>query len=295
MLFRSKQTAQCEAPLHAHQKIGTYTHHLSEAGLAFPPDFGQVLTPPLSGADMDCVPFALAQYFPPLLETVVHSSREMESSDAAHVVQMADPLAIVRAVQNLLLLFEQEPPRLRPPQARPYIEKYQTGWREWTYIPDEVVRLFAQKPDNAPGQSVALTVPPPAYALEEESTQRLQPLNKEPAHLDFLYALMVAAGLLQTGSPVTPWPQARDEYLTRNAERQHAVLVQTYFRMNRWTELWEAQRRSPDLQLKRQSGSIYLKPQTILDSLAQLRHQVLRFLAYLPDHQIGRAACRERG
>jgi len=278
-----ERTALREGPLQQYSQVGAYAYHLTEVGLAFPSEFAQLTVPPLSGVGVAFVPPVLARNFPPLLETVIPTTWEMANAEADQTIQLADPQAIVRAVQGILLLFEQDPPSLHPPQPRPRLETFHKQLQGWAYDPDQIYRIFALGEGDS--KLPLLTVPPPAYALTDETVERLQPLAQNPAHLDFLYHLMTAAALLQSGSPATPWPKGKDTFLQRDPEAQHAALARIYFAMNQWTELWEVERRAPDLRLQRRTSAYYLTPQTILDELTGYRQLILRLLAHLPDNR----------
>ncbi|MBI3959343.1 MAG: hypothetical protein HY328_11090 [Chloroflexi bacterium] len=280
-----EQTALAQGPLQKYDTVSAYTYRLVESGLIFPPSIGAINLSQPAGLVGDFVPFALARNFPPLLETIVPSAWQLESAETGHTVHLADPQMAVRAVQNLLLLFEQEPPRLRPPQPRPRLEKFHTGLQGWAYVPEEVARVLARSPQDLRQQAVVLTVPPPGYALADEAIEKFLPLCQNSAHLDFLYALLAAAGLIQRGSPVQVWPAGRDPFLMRDPAMQHAALARTYFQMNGWIELWEAQRRNPHLCIKRRTNAYYQTPETILGELIEYRRLALRLLAYLPDNR----------
>lgn len=281
----AEETALAQGPLSKHEKAAAYLYHLLEVGLIFPVSEGSVSFSRYAGHTQDLIPFALGRTFPPLLETVVPSTWELEKAESGHTVHLADPTASVRAIQNLLLLFEQAPPALRAPQPRPRIEKFNTGLQGWNYVPEEVARLLAQSSRDVHQQNAILTVPPPDYAMSDPAIEKLLPLSQNQAHLDFLYNLLVAAGLVQNGSPVQPWSAGRDAYLMRGPEQQHAALAHSYFRMTAWTELWEVERRTPQLRIKRRTNAYYQTPKSVLDELAEYRRMALRLLAYLPDNR----------
>lgn len=281
----AEQTALAQGPLTKYEKATAYLYHLLEVGLLFSTLDGSISFTQYSGFTPDLVPFALGRTFPPLLETVVPSTWELEKAESGHTVHLADPTASVRAVQNLLLLFEQDPPALRAPQPRPRIEKFNTGLQGWSYVPKEVANLLAQSPRDVRQQDAILTVPPPDYALSEETIEKLLPLGQNLKRLDFLYALLVAAGLVQSGSPVKPWPSGRDVYLMLGPAQQHAALARSYFRMTGWTELWEVERRTPQLRIRRRTNAYYQTPESVLNELVEYRRLALRLLAYLPDNR----------
>ena len=280
-----EQTALAQGPLTKHEKAAAYLYHLLEVGLAFPTPGGSVGFSQFSGFTLDLVPFALGRIFPPLLETIVPSTWELEKAESGHTVHLADPTASVRAIQNLLLLFEQDPPALHPPQPRPRIEKFNPGLQGWNYVPEEVASLLAQSSTDVRQQEAILTVPPPDYALSEQAMENLLPLGQKPERLDFLYSLLVAAGLVQGGSPVKPWPNGRDAYLMRSPAQQHAALARSYFRMTGWTELWEVERHNPNLRIRRRTNAYYQTPESVLNELVEYRRLALRLLAYLPDNR----------
>lgn len=280
-----EQTALAQGPLQKYDKASAYIYDLVSAGLAFPTVSGTINVPATPALTPDLVPFALARNFPPLLETVVPSTWEMEKTETGHTVHLADPTAVVRAIQNLLLFFEQDPPALRPPQPRPRIEKVHPGLQRWNYNPQEVIYFLGQASLNRQNQSADLTVPPPGYALTDDAMQKLLPLSQDLAHLDFLYALLAAAGLVQSGSPVKPWPPSQGTYLGLRPEVQHAALVRSYFQMNDWSELWEMQRQEPRFQMKRHTSHTSLQPEMAVAHLAEYRRLLVRLLAYLPDNR----------
>lgn len=280
-----EQTALAQGPLTKYDKTTAYLYHLLEVGLIFSTPEGSVSFSPYASRTQDLIPFALGRTFPPVLETVVPTTWELEKAESGHSVHMADPTASVRAIQNLLLLFEQDPPALRAPQPRPRMEKFNTGLQGWSYIPEEVARLLAQSPRDVRQQDAILTVPPPDYALSAQAIDKLLPLSQSQAHLDFLYNLLVSASLVQSGSPVKPWPTGRDTFLMRSPEQQHAALAHSYFRMTGWTELWEVERRNPQLRIKRRTNAYYQTPESVLNELVEYRRLVLRLLAYLPDNR----------
>ena len=281
----AEQTALAQGPLIKFEKATAYLYHLLEVGLVFSTVDGSFGFTQYSGFTPDLVPFVLGRIFPPLLETIVPSTWELEKAESGHTVHLTDPTASVRAIQNLLLLFEQDPPALRAPQPRPRMEKFNTGLQGWNYVPEEVARLLAQSPRDVLQQDAILTVPPPEHALSDQAIEKLLPLSHSQAHLDFLYTLLAGAALVQGGSPVKPWPNGRDAYLMRSAEQQHAALARSYFRMTGWTELWEVERRNPNLRIKRRTNAYYQTPESVLNELVEYRRLALRLLAYLPDNR----------
>ncbi len=260
--------------LTSHKNVGTYTRHLWEMGLALP---GMENAYPRYG---DFVPRAILRVLPPLLEDVIPAASNPPPGVSA--IRQADYLAFVRAVNQITLLLEQSPVALRPPMPRPRLEKFHAALQEWDYDPHEIQQ--AKENQKLSGYSdLTLTVPPPPRCLPDEVIQRLAPLIGGETQLEFGYALLVAAGVLLPGSPVTVWPEVKEQFLRQSEPAQRATLARTYFQMRSWSVLWEILRAHDDLRLRRAYSSQYFKPKDLQDDLIHFRHLALRALACLPD------------
>lgn len=266
--------------LKRHKQIETYSRHLWAQGLALPwlvkssyPDF-----------QVDFVPSTLARRFPPLLEGVVPASYDLPDDSAASGLQLAEASALVRAASQLILLLEQSPVPLRPPMPRPRLERFHRELQGWDYDPVELAQaehegLLASRS----GPNLALTVPPPALPLTDPDLARLAPIVGGEDRLEFLYALLLTAGLVQPGSPITVWPEVKVEFLRRDELAQRALLARLYFDLSTWSELWPVLRADDSLLLKRTWRYSYLKPERLHTDLARFRRRLLRALACLPD------------
>lgn len=272
-----ERVAKMWGPLKSYKQVGTYTRHLWQTGLALP---GEVRSS--YPAWNDFIPPALARHFPPILEGILPAMSNLPADSLAGSLHLADPLALVRAVAQLVVLLEQTPVPLRPPQPRPRLEIFYPGLKSWDYDPYELARAEKSGRLRQPAD-LALTVPPPGYPLPDQAMERLAPVAGGEARLDFLYALLVAAGILQPGSPATVWPEVKIEFLRRDEMAQRALLARTYLGMQNWSELWEVLRHNAGLRLKRNLRYAYLKPETLTADLVRFRHLVLRALASLPD------------
>lgn len=271
--------------LKQHSKFATYVHHLSASGLVITQE---QVAQYYFGLGAAMVPAAYTRLLPPLLAEAMPGQRDLDATIAkakASGLQIADPDWLVRSVTQLLVILEQTTPTLRPPLPRPYREKAIPYLQAWDYLPTEVYALEKQgKPQNI-YQAVTLTVPPPAYPLPDETMTALAPLVGGVEQVEFLYHLMVATGLLQPGSPVTVWPEVKEQFLRQSVATQQAILVRTAFYMANWSELWPLLRQRPDLALVRTAqfhNSGYL-PQNLLTELAVFRTLVLSTYAWLPD------------
>ena len=166
---------------------------------------------------------------------------------------------------------------------RPKMEKFYPALQKWDYDPHELAGLKTQK--LAGYTDLTLTVPPPERLLPDEAIAQLAPLAGGQAELDFMLALLMAAGVFQPGSPVTIWPEVKEQFFRQTELAQRAALARTYFVMANWSELWEVLRRQPDLRLRRALMYSYSDPERLQAHLALFRNLALRVLACLPDNR----------
>lgn len=261
--------------LESYKNAATYSRHLSEKGLVM---LGKIFGTYSSQSDF--IPPAIARALPPMLKGVIPAALHPQSS--AGEVRLADPRPFVRAANQVVMLLEQSPSPLRPPMPRPRMTKFHRGLRGWDYEPAELAQ--AKSSGKLGARDLTLTVPPPARSLPNEAIGRLSPVVGGEARLEFIYSLLVAAGVFQPGSPVTIWPEVKEQFLRRDELGQRAILARVYFAMQNWSALWELLR-DDNLQLERLPSHQYLKPQDLRAHLAHFRRVVLRALASLPDGQ----------
>jgi len=266
--------------LKRHKQIETYSRHLGDLGLVLP----WLVKSSYPDSRVDFVPPALARRYLPPLEGVVPASYDLPDDSAASGLQLADPSALIRAAGQLILLLEQAAVPLRPPMPRPRLERFHRELQGWDYDPVELAQveregLLGSRPDPA----LALTVPPPSLPLTDPDLARLAPIVGGEAQLEFLYALLLSAGIVQPGSPITVWPEVKAEFLRRDELAQRALLARLYFGTAAWSELWPVLRADDSLRLKHAWRYSYLKPERLRTDLARFRHRLLRALACLPD------------
>jgi hypothetical protein len=259
-------------------QVETYTRHLCDLGLVVAKD--KTGDFPFRN---DVVPFTIARQLPPVLQGVVPQGAP------AGEIKLGDPYALARTANQITLLLEQSPTDLSPPMPRPRMESLYPSLSEWDYNPDELAR--AKKDGQlGPYSDLVLSVPPPGYSLPAPTIKRLLPVAGDEARLEFIFSLLVAAGVFQPGSPITVWPEVKMRFLQRDELAQRALLARVYFYTQNWNELWEMLRYPPGntadwLVLKRLWNVHYLKPQNLYDDLLRFRQLVLRVLASLPDGQ----------
>ncbi|MEZ4731497.1 MAG: helicase-associated domain-containing protein [Caldilineaceae bacterium] len=281
-----ERLAKVWGKLKQHSKFSTYVRHLTEVGLVLSYEqLGQAVY----GLSPASVPPAIARLLPPLLADTVPAHRDLEAATAnatakASGLQLADPEWLARTVTQLLVILEQTTPPLRPPLPRPYHEKFYPCLHHWDYVAEEVYDLEKQVKRHA-YQPVTLTVPPPLYPLPDEPMTGLIPLAGDANRLEFLYHLMVTVGLLQPGSPVTVWPEVKEQFLRQTVALQQAILSRAYFAMTNWSELWLLLRNEPDLHLVRSTyvHNTLHHPQSLAAELTAFRTLVLTTCAWLPD------------
>jgi hypothetical protein len=274
--------------LQAYQKAETYTRHLCEMGLAIPGEASP-------NHHYDVVPRSLARAFPPLLSRALglwpppggdlDASPSDEDAGTVREQRLADPHAFIRRVNQVIILLERESSPLRPPMPRPAMEKRLRGLTRWDYDPRELAEA-ARANRLYPNTTLSLTVPPPPYILPDETIERLAPLAGGEACLEFIVSLLMAAGVFQPGSPLTPWPRLKQAFFQRDPLMRRAILTRTYFRISSWSALWEMLRQPTSrLVLRRHPRFPYFSPDHLEAYLTTFRWVVLGGLALLPDDE----------
>ncbi len=274
------RVARAWGELRGYKKIETYVNHLCDIGLALP---GGLLTDHIR--PIGFVPRPIVRRLPPLLASVIPASAE-PSDGSADELQWGDPSELTRSAVQVIEMLEHFPSPLRPPMPRPRLEKFYPLLEGWDYDPDELLQARKSGKLSSPS-GLLLTVPPPRYTLPDETVQRLAPVAGGEERLEFIFSLLVAAGVFQPGSPVTVWPEVKARFLSQDEATRQAILVRTYFQMSNWSELWLLLRRrpAPPLRLRRIASHSYLTPARLSGDLVRFRHLVLRALASLPDGQ----------
>ncbi len=264
------------------KQLSSHIAVLQDLGLALP------LSPREYGPLGLVCPDAIARGLLPVVHEVLEQAspglgREA-SGPAGAELRLADPFPLVRAASQMVLLLERAPVGLRPPMPRPLAERQFPGLRGWDYDPAEIRRaLEAQRVRRH--ADLIVRVPAPQPSLPDEAIERLAPVAGGAVRLEFTYALLVAAGIFQPGSPVTVWPEVKRQYLCRNELEQRAVLARAYFSLSQWSEVWSAWQDGDQegLEIKRHAGYAYYTQERLRSDLAARRQLVLRALACLPE------------
>ena len=261
-----------------YKNADTYISRLCDVGLAIPSDFDHRFW-----YNIAFIPYSIKRMLPPLLADRIAATTLSDDADSGVMLGQSRPF--LRRVQHILLLLEKSQPPLRPPMLRPRLEKFHEFLREWDYVPEEVRDAQNENKLNTHDPKFSLTVPPPQPALPDETVLRLAPIAGDEIQLNFIYHLLVQAGILQTGSPVTVWPEGKRLFLRRDKAGQWAILARAYFELVTWSEIWLMLAKQPSLQLKRAKNQYYgpMPPSVMYEMLAAFRGQVLQTLAQLPD------------
>lgn len=271
--------AQQWGALTQYEKTDVYVQNLIKNGLAIPGNVVYTYPPHLAFV----VP-SVRRALPPLL-----ADRLPEADLPAHTesgLQLGQPRPFLQRLQQILLLLEQSRPPLRPPMPRPRQEKFHEILQEWDYLPEEIKQAQQANKLHTYDPKFNLTVPPPPPPLPDDSLARLAPLAGDETRATFIYNLLLAAGLLQPGSPVTVWPEMKEQFLKQDEAAQWAILARTYFFTTMaWSEMWLMVAERPSLQLKRGRSRYYQiqKPKDMYNLLTLFRGQALQLLADLPD------------
>ncbi|MBN1484095.1 MAG: helicase-associated domain-containing protein [Chloroflexia bacterium] len=257
--------------------IGLYVRELCDLGLALPTE----VFPDLHSG-LAVVPPAILRQLPPLLQGVVPTYPELPSRPATDELRSARPFDLVQCANQLILLLEQTSYPRRPPQPRPHMERFMPELQRWDYVPEEVGHF----PQKSRKDEFRLTVPAPAYRLPDEAIAQLAPIAGGAERLDFLFALLLASGVVLEGSPVTPWPEVKAAFMQRDLLGQWAVLARSYIHTTDWSSLWEILRDpAAPVALQRDPRYRHYQPQDLRKALFDLRQFVLHVLATLPDGQ----------
>ena len=228
-----------------------------------------------------------SRYIPRAIERVLPPQPALTAveptTDDSHVeISTASPDLLLQSIRQLLIALTKIETSLRTPMPRPALERYNDAFKGWDYNPAEVSQFEGKGVGYG---TVYLTAPPPAYALPDETIEGLLPFAGSKERLDFLYAILLRAGVFQPGSPVTAWPDVYKEFLRRDLADQHAILARAYFGMDEWTELWAILRTQPGYRMQRRWSASYgrLTPENLRNDLVTYRRLVLRALLSLPD------------
>ena len=232
------------------------------------------------------IPRALARSMPPPLADLLPHFPDLPPTARDAEVRLADPSAFLRGLLLVLVRVDQERLPLRPPLPRPAFESRFPHLKDWDYDPAELGRMYRENRLSFANQG--LTVPPPPPRLPDEVTAQLAPLVGGEARLEFAYALLLAAGVILPGSPVTTWGEVKEAFLRLHEPAQLGLLARVYFNMTTWSEFWPLLRSRVALKLLRNPGGFggqQLTPDALLAQFARYRWLVLHTLAWLPDNE----------
>lgn len=275
-----KALAEQWGKLTKYKDITTYTNRICDLGFAVPFNqrFGYYNRIPF-------IPASIWRVLPPLLAERVPEADLPTHSDSE--VRLASPKSFLQRFQQVLLLLEQSQPPLRPPMPRPRLEKYHEFLQKWDSLPEEIYQAQQERKLSGSNTKLDFTIPPPKSPLPDEAIERLSPIAGGEAQLNFIYHLLATVGLLQPGSPITVWREVKEQFFRLNEAEQWAIILDAYFEMTWWNEVWLVLAEQPALQLKRAKTTNYLlaKLEDFYGILAVFRTQIVHLLAFLKDNR----------
>ncbi len=273
-------------PLKQYKKGDHYNNNLQQTGLTIT----GTLTNTRAGSGyyyrtVNYVPWIIMRSLSRLITERLPEAKKQEIPLNGQITH-TDATPLLQTISQIIMLWEQNPPTLRPPQPRPVIEKMYRILTEWEYVPEELVEAKTNNRFVFPQvNKLILTVPVPPLALTDESLKKYSSLIGTGEYLDFIYHLTQQVGLFQSGSPVTKWTAVTNQYLPLTPLQQQALLARTYFGLSNWHEINQVRRAQPDLQLKRNANKENFTPAQLAANWLLTRQQILRSLALLPDDQ----------
>ncbi|MCW5851952.1 MAG: helicase-associated domain-containing protein [Anaerolineae bacterium] len=238
------------------------------------------------GDPVPFIPRVQARSMPPLLADLLPHFPDPPPIARDAELRLADPSAFSRSLMQCLVRIDQGRLPLRPPQPRPRVEDRFSHLKGWDYDPVELGHL--QRENRLSLAGPPMTVPPPQPPLTDEVTTHLTALFGDDRRLEFAHALLLAAGIVLPGSPITTWDEVKEAFLRQNEPTQLGILARVYFGMTTWTEVWSLLRSRVALKLMRNPngfGAQQLTLQTLLAQFAGFRRLVLNTLAWLPDNE----------
>ncbi|MFN8442138.1 MAG: SWIM zinc finger family protein [Caldilineaceae bacterium] len=278
-----EKLAESLGPLQKHKQFTAYLNHLFEAGLIF---FSQRMQSIGFGEQARIPPMRLA-FMQPLLAGQLPSSSDLPDAVKGSELHFAEGNTLLRTFEQLLLLLDATPATLRPPLPRPVLERFYPRLQSWDFDLNDLAkaeRAGALKP----AANTMLTVLVPPRLLSDEAIKQLSTIAGDETRLEFMVQLMLAAGIVQPGSPVTVRPQVRDEFFRYDDAKKRAVLAHAWFDLAGWNELWEVIRQHPSLSLKYGPPQFYgslNREETLTKLLTDYRKLILSGLSLLPDQE----------
>ncbi|MCP5101587.1 MAG: hypothetical protein GY943_39085 [Chloroflexi bacterium] len=262
------------------KQIDIYNRNLCKRGLAMPASFSHHYWQQTA-----FIPSSLMRVLPPLLTN--HIPEATLSQDTISTMVLAQKRPFLQRIHQVIRLLEQGNHPLRPPMPRPRLQKFYEFLQEWDYVPEEILAAKEKNKLKSNTFDFSLTIPPPQPALPDNVIARLSPIAGGETQLNFIYHLLLTAGLLQPGSPVTVWRELKEQFSHHDEAAQWMILADAYLMSTTWSEMWMVLAERPSLQLKRSTHAYYhnFQPDNLYQTLAGFREQVLRLLACLPDNR----------
>ena len=196
--------------------------------------------------------------------------------------QPADPREILMQIQQLLNLLQVERFKLRDhlvweapdyPYAEPVVC--------WPLMPEDAQKLKA----NANIETI-IGLCPPEPSLDGASLKRwAEVLSVTEDRAEFLYHILVVAGLILRGSPLTVDPDRVRDWMALTPSRQLGVLFHSYLHITPWAAWWPLWRKGSVRVSRAYHGywGLVSIDQAVFQSANHLRWTLIELLSFLPE------------
>jgi len=204
------------------------------------------------------------------------------AAEPKHFVPAADPNELLTQIQQMLGLLQSESFELRPSlrwQAPKY--PYAQSTVCWPPTPRDAQALYA----NAE-RTRLIGLQPPDHTLDDATLQVwTEALGASREWVDFLYHLMVAAGVIWEGSPLTIDAELMQEWLTTPPGWQLYAIYQLYSAVSHWAAWWPLWRAGTVSVGRAYHGywGLMSLDDSVRVSASALREVLLEVLSFLPD------------
>lgn len=220
-------------------------------------------------------PWEVQRHVPPLPGWC----RQSPQAPSAQVLS-TDGNSFVQLLYKVWERISLEPPALRPPLEPLPEGRFLNVLQDWTYDPQEVGDWLARGRGRMDPALRTLSVPPPAFLLDDASLSALAPLtDSHLEQLEFVCRLLCELDLVSTeGGYLLARPEVMSRFMCSSTVEQYTVLTQAYISLPDWSELDTLLRTDTRLMLWRTVHSLFSHDQ-FRSHLVRLRHMLLRFLA----------------
>jgi hypothetical protein len=198
-------------------------------------------------------------------------------------VPAGDAQQILGQIQQVLSMLETEPAALRPRlawQAPPY--PYAESIACWPPMPSDAQKLF----NNLEHEQRVRLRPPEPYLDAATLARWSERMGISEHWTEFVYHLMVALGLLWTGTPVQRDSEAVKRWMTLTPGEQVAVLYAHLQDLVNWSSWWPHWQSGAIQVIREYYGywSLMMLEESMSVTVTTLRGMLLELLSFLPQN-----------